>query len=94
MKIGKLLSKDLELPCVILPVERALNPKGKEVLVYSQNRLARGYMEDDTTVVEINIIVEFAIIPELEEFLKDNVSNNLTELYYVQSAFKFQNISF
>ena len=82
MKIGKLLIKDLELPCVILPIERTLNPKGKEVLVYSQNRLAKGYMEDDTTVVEINIIVEFAIIPELDEFLKDNI-NDLTESYYV-----------
>jgi len=72
-KIATLLTNDdLELPCVIL-MEKILFPAGKEVLVYAQNRLVRGYIEDDDSLVaEIDIIVEFTIIPELEEFLKDS----------------------
>lgn len=87
-KISTLLThNDLELPCVILS-EKNLFPIGKEVLVYAQNRLVRGYVEDDDTLVaELEIVVEFAIIPELEEFLKDNFIKNskttLTEIYYV-----------
>jgi hypothetical protein len=88
MKISTLLThNDLELPCVILS-EKTLFPVGKEVLVYCQNRLARGYVEDDDTLVaELEIVVEFAIIPELEEFIKENfIKNNKTtiaEIYYV-----------
>jgi hypothetical protein len=72
-KIATLLTQnDLELPCVILN-ERTLFPVGKEVLVYAQNRLVTGYVEDDDTLVaELNIIAEFAMIPEFEEFLKEN----------------------
>lgn len=71
-RIATLLTQnDLELPCVIL-TEKTLFPTGKEVLAYSKNRLVRGYIEDDDTLVaEIEIEVEFAIIPELEEIIKD-----------------------
>jgi len=87
-KIATILTNnDMELPCVILS-EKTLFPVGKEVLVYCQNRLARGYIEDDDTLVaELEIVVEFAIIPELEEFIKDtSIKNNkttITEIYYV-----------
>lgn len=72
-KIATLLTDDdLELPCVIL-MEKILFPAGKEVLVYAQNRLVRGYIEDDDSLVaEIDIVISFTIIPELEELLKDN----------------------
>ena len=88
MKISTLLThNDMELPCIILS-EKTLFPVGKEVLVYCQNRLARGYVEDDDTLVaELEIVVEFAIIPELEELIKeDSIKNNkttITEIYYV-----------
>lgn len=74
MKISTLLTNNgLELSCVILPVEKQLSPTGKEVMVYCQNRLARGYIEyDEDYVAEIEITVEFCIIPELDELLKDN----------------------
>lgn len=75
MKISTLLtSNGLELPCVVLPVEKSLFPIGKEVLVYCQNHIARGYIEDDDSLIaELGIVVEFAIIPELDEFIKENV---------------------
>lgn len=61
----------LELPCVILS-EKPMFPVGKEALVYCQNRLARGYIEDDDDyIAELSIVVDFCIIPELEEFLKE-----------------------
>lgn len=86
-KVSTLLtSNDLELPCVILS-ERSLFPVGKEVLVYCQNRLTKGYIEDDDTLVaELDVVVEFAMIPELDEFIKDNLPKkeiNITEIYYV-----------
>lgn len=86
-KVSTLLTQnDLELPCVILS-ERTLFPVGKEVLVYCQNRLAKGYIEDDDTLVaELDVVVEFAMIPELDEFIKDNSHKkeiNITEIYYV-----------
>ena len=63
---------ELELPCVILPVERPLFPTGKEVLVYCQNRLVKGYMDcDEEFIAELEIVSDFCIIPELNEFLKD-----------------------
>jgi len=81
MKKSSLITQDgLELPCVILPVEKSLFPIGKEVLVYCQNRLVRGYVQDDDDyVAEIEIVVEFAIMPELDEFLKEHESNNKEE---------------
>jgi len=81
MKKSNLITQDgLELPCVILPVEKSLFPIGKEVLVYCQNRLVRGYVQDDDDyVAEIEIVVDFAIIPELDEFLKEHESNNKEE---------------
>lgn len=86
MKISTLLTQnDLELPCVILS-EKTLFPVGKEVLIYCQNRLTRGYVEDDDTLVaELETIVEFAIIPELDEFIKESqiTKEVITEIYYV-----------
>jgi hypothetical protein len=81
MKKSNLITQNgLELPCVIFPVEKSLFPIGKEVLVYCQNRLVRGYVQDDDDyVAEIEIVVEFAIIPELDEFLKEHESNNKEE---------------
>lgn len=72
-RISTLLThNDLELPCVVLH-EKPLFPVGKEVLVYAQNRLVKGYIEDDDSLVaELDIVVEFAIIPELEESIKES----------------------
>ena len=70
MVIGTLYtSSGLELPCVILPIRRPLDPIGQEVMVYCQNRLAKGYLEDDNYVIEIEIVVEWCMIPELQEML-------------------------
>lgn len=86
MKITTLITHNgLNLPCVILS-EKSLFPVGKEVLVYAQNRLVRGYIEDDDDyVAEIEIVVDFAMIPELDESIKDDSSEKitLTEIYYV-----------
>lgn len=86
-RIATLLThNDLDLPCVVLS-EKTLFPVGKEVLVYAQNRLVRGYIEDDDSLVaELEIVVEFLISPELEEFIKDNTKSKITtitEIYYV-----------
>lgn len=86
-KLATLLTyNDLELPCVVLST-KSLFPVGKEVIVYAQNRLIRGYVEDDDTLIaELETVVEFAIIPELEEFLKENSPKQqilTTEIYYV-----------
>lgn len=86
-KLTTLLTHNgLELPCVILS-EKSIFPTGKEVLVYCQNRLVIGYFQDDEDyVAEIEIVVEFAIIPELEEFIKENTESKtkvITEIYYV-----------
>ena len=72
MKKAILFTRDgLDLPCVILQ-EKPMFPIGKEALVYCQNRLVKGYVEDDNDyIAELNIVVEFCIIPELDEFLKD-----------------------
>lgn len=82
MKKSNLITQNgLELPCVILPVEKSLFPIGKEVLVYCQNRLVRGYIQDDDEfVAEIEIVVDFCIMPELDEFLKEHESNNREEI--------------
>ena len=85
-RIATLLThNDLDLPCVVLS-EKTLFPFGKEVLVYAQNRLVRGYIEDDDSLVaELETVVEFLISPELEEFIKDNTKSKMTitEIYYV-----------
>lgn len=83
MKKATLLSSNgLELPCIVLPTQRNLFPIGKEVTVYCQNRLVKGYVEDDDELVaELEVIVEWAIIPELEELLKE--TQNLNEIYYL-----------
>lgn len=85
-KLATLLTHNgLELPCVILSEEHLL--VGKEALVYCQNRLATGYVQDDDDyVAEVEVVAEFAIIPELEEFLKENTESKtkvITEIYYV-----------
>lgn len=82
MKKSSLITQDgSELPCVILPVKKSLFPIGKEVLVYCQNRIAKGYIQDDEDyVAEIEIIADFAIIPEFDEFLKEHESNNREEV--------------
>ena len=70
MDKGILITKNgLELPCVIFPTRKQLFPIGEEVIVYCQNRLVKGYLSvfDDELVAELEILVEFAIIPELEE---------------------------
>jgi hypothetical protein len=86
MKKSNLITHNgLELPCVILS-EKSLFPTGKEVLVYCQNRLARGYIEDDDDyIAEIEVVVDFAMIPELDELVKDlsDQKITLTEIYYV-----------
>ena len=71
--IATLLTKNkLDLPCVVLH-ERSLFPVGKEVLVYAQNRLVLGYVEEeDEYIAELEIVVSFAIIPELDETLKEH----------------------
>jgi hypothetical protein len=85
-RIATLLThNNLDLPCVVL-LEKTLFPVGKEVLVYAQNRLARGYIEDDDDyIAEIEVIVDFAMIPELDELVKDSSDQKitLTEIYYV-----------
>jgi hypothetical protein len=85
-RIATLLThNDLDLPCVVLS-EKTLFPVGKEVLVYAQNRLVRGYIEDDDSLIaELETVVEFLISPELEEFIKDNTKSKMTitEIYYV-----------
>ena len=87
MKSAILLTQDgLELPCVILPVEKQLFPTGKEVLVYCQNRLCKGYVDiDEDFVAELEITVEFCIIPELNELLKEqdnHVQSNYKEQWF------------
>ena len=78
MKKSNLITQDgLELPCVILPVEKSLFPIGKEVLIYCQNRLVRGYIQNDEDyVAEIEIVADFAIIPEYDDFLKEYEKSN------------------
>ena len=82
MKKSSLITQDgLELPCVILPVEKSLFPIGKEVLVYCQNRLVRGYIQDDDEfVAAIEIVADFAMIPEYDEFLKEHKFDNREEV--------------
>jgi len=85
-RIATLLThNDLDLPCVILS-EKSMFPVGKEVLVYAQNRLVKGYIEDDDSLVaELDIVVEYIIAPELEEFIKESLQHKITitEIYYV-----------
>ena len=74
MKKALLLThNDLELDCVILS-RKILPLGGEEVLCYAQNRIVRGLMENDI-VAEVDVVVNFCIIPELTE-----------ELYEIQST--------
>ena len=65
---------ELELPCVIFPTKRPLFPCGYEVMVYCQGRLVRGYIEsdDEDIVAELEIMVDWCIIPECDELLKND----------------------
>ena len=87
IKVATLITENgLDLPCVVLPTQKSLFPVGKEVTVYCQNRLVRGYIEaDEDFVAEIEIVAEFAMIPEYDEFLKENSNNHIVigEIYYV-----------
>ena len=69
-KKAKLLThNDLELDCLIIS-RKPLIAGGEEVLCYSQNRLVKGYVEDDDDfVAELEIIVGFIVAPELSEAL-------------------------
>jgi len=69
-KKAKLLTHDdLELDCLIIS-RKPLIAGGEEVLCYSQNRLVKGYVEDeDDFVAELEIVVEFIVAPELSEEL-------------------------
>lgn len=73
MKVSRLLtSNGLDLPCVVLPTRRTLFGGGTEVMVYCQNRLVKGIIqEEDDPVAEIEIFVDWCIIPELQEMLCD-----------------------
>ena len=72
MKKGILITNNgLELPCVIFPTRKQLFPLGEEVTVYCQNRLVKGYMSilDDELVAELEVIVGYCSIPELDVLL-------------------------
>lgn len=68
-----LTSNGLELPCVVLPTQRNLFLQGKEVIVFCQNQLIKGYLndEDDDYVAELEVVVDWCIIPEFQEMLCD-----------------------
>lgn len=65
-----LTGNNLELDCIIL-TSKPLISGGEEVLAYCQNRLVKGYVskDDDSLVAEISIIVNYVIIPELDNEL-------------------------
>lgn len=75
-KKAKLLThNDIELNCLIIS-RKPIITGGEEVLCYSQNRLVKGYVQDDDDdfVAELEIIVGFIVAPELSEELYE-VSN-------------------
>lgn len=80
MKKAILLThNDLELDCLILTTKPLISG-GEEVLAYCQNRLVKAFAQDECDfVAELEIVVNFCIIPELEE-----------ELYEIQSGNWFQ----
>lgn len=67
-----LTSNDLELDCIVIS-KKPLISGGEEVLVYAQNRIVRGYLEEGF-VAELNIIINYAIIPELDNELQSYIS--------------------
>ena len=69
-KKSKLLThNNLELDCLIIS-RKPLIVGGEEVLCYAQNRIVKGFIQDDEDfVAEIAIVIGFAIIPELAELL-------------------------
>ena len=74
-----LTNNGLEVPCIVFPTKRNLFPIGKEVMVYAQNRIAKAYQsdEDDSHVAELGIVVNFCIIPELDEELFESIQEAL-----------------
>lgn len=76
MKKALLLThNDLELDCVILS-EKTFPLGGEEVLCYAQNRIVKGFMKNDI-VAELEIVVNFCIIPELAEELYEIPSTQI-----------------
>jgi hypothetical protein len=71
-KTKLLTSNGLELDCLIL-FNKPLITGGEEVLVYAQNRLVKGFLNEGI-VAELSVVVDFVIAPSLNE-----------ELYEVQS---------
>ena len=70
-----LTSNENEIDCLIIS-RKPLIYGGEEVIAYAQNRLFKGFVQDDDDfVVEIDIIIEFCIIPELQEMLYELQSN-------------------
>lgn len=75
MKKSTLLTQNgLELDCVILFEGKKLPFTGEreEVLVYCQNRLVKGILEEDY-VAELETIIDFCIAPDLNELLYEQL---------------------
>lgn len=72
MEKGILITKEhrLELPCVIL--NKIVN-EGDEAIVYCQNRLVKCISISTTKVEEVDILVEWCIIPDLQEMIRDEI---------------------
>lgn len=65
----------LELECLIIS-RKTLITGGEEVLVYCQNRLVKGFIEDDDTfIAEMDILVEDVFSQSLEDEL-NNLDNH------------------
>lgn len=76
MTKGTLITQSgLELPCVVFPTRRFIC-YGQEVTVYCQNRLIKGFISiiDDNMVAEVEVLVNWCIIPELDEMLFEQKS--------------------
>jgi len=66
-KATLLTHNDLELECLIL-FKKPLIDNKEEVLVYAQNRLVKGLL-DNGYVAELEVIADFCICPSLNEQL-------------------------
>lgn len=61
----------LELECLIIS-RKTLITGGEEALVYCQNRLVKGFIEDDDSfIAEIGILIEDIFSQSLEDELND-----------------------
>ena len=70
-----LTSNDNEIDCLIIS-RKPLICGGEEVLAYAQNRIVKGLIQDDDDfIAEIESVITFCIIPELEEELYELQSN-------------------